>query len=408
MRIPYHPSEDGTCSTKSGNCLQGFLGAALRLGLLAPLLCVLAAALPLQAATPIGGGLRFIGMRTLAHRQNCQGTVVGGLSGLDYQAATDTWIAISDDKSEFSAARFYTLKLEYDVTGFTSSQVTAVTLLKQADGTNYPDKPHALASGGEVPDFESIRFDPADGSIWFSSEGDRGLGMQPFVRHAARDGRFLSELPQPEMFKVSRDKETGPRHNLSFEGLTFAPDGKSVWLAMEAPRYEDGPVPTVTTGAFTRITHYDRAGKILGQFAYPVDAIPVAAARGKGKDNGVSEMLAINDHEFLLLERCSAQSADGASHFYIRLYAVDVAGATDVSGIPALTGAAYTPAKKRLVLDFNQGSLPVPDNLEGLAWGRALSNGHATLVLIADDNFSSSEQTQVWVFEVLSPLSPKP
>ena len=360
-----------------------------------------------QAPTTAPGELKCIGMRTLPSRLAFRGTVVGGLSGLDYQPATGTWIAISDDKSEFSPARFYSLKLNYNASSFTSADVTGVTLLKQADGTNYPDKPHALAGGGEIPDFESIRFDPADDSVWYTSEGDRGQGMQPFLRHAARDGKFIGEVPQPEMFRVVRDKEAGPRQNLIFEGLTFAPDGKSLWLAMEGPRYEDGPVPTIAAGAFSRMTHYNRAGKILGQFAYPVDAIPVAAAPGKWNDNGVSEMLAVNDHEFLVLERCGAQSADGGSHFHIRLYAVDVAGATDISGIPALVGTAYFPVRKRLVLDFSRRpDLPVTDNLECLAWGPRLPNGHATLVLAADDNFSAGEQTQFWAFEALPPIAP--
>jgi ribA/ribD-fused uncharacterized protein len=376
--------------------LVAFIAAWLALPLVAP-------GQP-PAAAP--GELKLIGMRTIPSHLAFQGTVVGGLSGLDYQAATDTWISESDDKSEFSPARFYTLRLNYDEAKFSSVEVTDVTLFRQPDGTIYPDKAHALAQGGDIPDLESVRFDPGDGSIWYTSEGDRRLGMNPFVRHAARDGRFLAELPQPAMFRVHPHEEAGPRHNLSFEGLTFAPDGRTLWLAMEAPLYQDGPVPTPAAGAFSRLTHYDRAGKILGQFAYPIDAIPVAAAPGKWNDNGVSEMLAINDHEFLLLERCGAQSADGGSHFHIRLYAVDVAGATDVSGLPALTGAAYLPAKKRLVLDFDRGGLPATDNLEGLAWGRRLANGHASLALIADDNFAPDEQTQVWVFEVLPAVAP--
>jgi ribA/ribD-fused uncharacterized protein len=362
-----------------------------------------------SAPTPVDvGSLRLIGLRTIPSHLDFQGTVVGGLSGLDYDAASDSWVAISDDKSEFSPARFYTLKLDYDAAGFTAANVTGVTLLRQADGTTYPDKPHAKAAGGgEVPDFESIRVDPQDGSVWHTSEGDRYLGLNPFLRHDTRDGRFIAEMPQPAMFKVSPQTETGPRQNLSFEGLTFAPDGQSLWLAMEGPRYEDGPVPTPAAGAFSRLTHYARSGKVLGQFAYPVDAIPVASAPGKWNDNGVSEMLAINDHRFLLLERSGAQGAGGNGRFSIRLYAADVAVATDVSGLPALVGATYTPAKKQLVLDFSHAGLPETDNLEGLSWGRRLPNGHATLVVIADDNFAKSEQTQVWVFEVLPPAATK-
>jgi len=224
--------------------------------------------------------------------------------------------------------------------------------------------------------------------------------MNPFVRHATRDGKFIGELPLPPMFQMHPREEIGPRHNLSFEGLTFAADGETLWVAMEAPLFQDGPVPTPVAGAFSRLTHYDRAGKILGQFAYPIDPIPAAPAPGKNADNGVSEMLAINDHEFLLLERSGVEDAASAYCFHIRLYAVDVGGASDVSGIRALKDATFQSAKKRLVLDFDQLHQPWVDNLEGVAWGHRLANGHDTLVFVSDDNFVPAQQTQFWVFEV--------
>jgi hypothetical protein len=94
-----------------------------------------------------------------------------------------------------------------------------------------------------VPDFEALRLDPRDGSLWYASEGDRGLGLQPFVRHATRDGKFLGELPRPAMLTFEPARQWGPRHNLTLEGLAFAPDGESLWLATEAPLLQDGVMP---------------------------------------------------------------------------------------------------------------------------------------------------------------------
>jgi ribA/ribD-fused uncharacterized protein len=367
--------------------------------------CILVSALACAAAEPAPahavGRLRLIGVQTIPLRQPYQGTVIGGLSGLDYDPGSDRWVSESDDKSEFSPGRFYTLRLNYDEKSFAPVEVTGVTFFRQADGTTYPDKPHAIAHGGEVPDLESVRFDPRDGTIWYTSEGDRALGMNPFVRHAAPDGRLLGELPLPPMFRIHPREETGPRHNLSFEGLSFAPDGQTLWVGMEAPLYQDGAVPTTTAGAFSRVTHYDRNGRMLGQYAYPVDPIPVAPAPGGNADNGVSELLAVNDHEFLLIERSGTEDAAGAYHFNIRLYDADFAGATEIGAVPALAGAVFLPAKKRLVQDFNRLGRPWVDNLEGITWGRRLANGHDTLVLVSDDNFSEHQQTQFWVFEVL-------
>jgi hypothetical protein len=48
--------------------------------------------------------LRFIGEQRLPWRQPFQGTVVGGLSGIDYDAANDEWVMISDDRSQINPA----------------------------------------------------------------------------------------------------------------------------------------------------------------------------------------------------------------------------------------------------------------------------------------------------------------
>jgi len=113
---------------------------------------------PLRAGEPAAiGSLRLIGVRTIPLHQEFRGTIIGGLSGLDYDPRRDEWVAESDDKSEFGPARCYTLRLAYNEGNFTSVEPGGVTIFLQRDGTPYPDKPHALAHGGEVPDLESIR-----------------------------------------------------------------------------------------------------------------------------------------------------------------------------------------------------------------------------------------------------------
>ena len=40
-------------------------------------------------------------------------------------------------------------------------------------------------------------------------------------------------------------------------------------------------------------------------------------------------------------------------------------------------------------------------NIEGMAWGPKLANGHDSIVFVADDNFLPREVTQFLVFDVL-------
>jgi hypothetical protein len=345
--------------------------------------------------------LRLIGEQRLPWRPAFDGTMVGGLSGIDYDARHGDWVLISDDRSDHNPARYYRASLRYDDKAFTAIALTAVTTLRQPDGSAYPSSKQSAAGTGVVPDLEAVRVDPRDGSIWYSSEGDVARDLSPFVRRAAPDGTFQAALPLPPLFTVDQARRFGPRENQSIEGLSFAPDGNTLWVALEGPLYQDGPAPTTGQGAVNRITHLTREGAVLGQYGYPLGALPAAPGPGKNADNGISELLAISPTRLLALERAGIQNAAGAYRTYVRLYEIDTAGATDIQALPTLAGASYRPASKRLVLDLNAIGLPHVDNLEGMAFGPLLPNGHASLVLISDDNFSPTQVTPVLVFEVI-------
>jgi len=346
-------------------------------------------------------GLRLIGEQRIALKQPFEGTTVGGLSGIDYDAASNSWVMESDDRSEINPARFYRATLNYDSTAFSAVTLNSVHFFTQPDGSRYPNLAHAkLDRGDQVPDIETIRVDPQDGSLWYGSEGNRKVGLHPFVRHADRDGRYLSTLPTPSMFNVSKN-EVGSRNNMSFEGLSFASDGKSLWLGMEAALYQDGPLATPDHGSVVRITRLDRAGKVLGQYAYAIEPVASRPAPGREADNGVSEILAVNDRQVLVVERAGVENADGIYTNHVRVYAMDTEGATDIQAMPALAGAAYVPARKRLLLDLEKIGLPRVDNIEGISWGPRLENGRRSLVMISDDNFNAQQVTQILAFEVL-------
>jgi hypothetical protein len=347
--------------------------------------------------------LRLIGEQRIAHRQDFNGTPLGGLSGIDYDPVAQHWVLVSDDRSDGAPARFYTAELSYTADRFEAVRWTAVQALKQADGSDYPGAvQYRQQRQGELADIESVRIDPLDASLWYASEGLRSVGMQPFVRQADRStGALRADVPLPELFKTRAQSPVGPRDNASFEGLSFAPDGRSLWLAMEAPLYQDGEPPSSTAGALSRLTQLARDGRMLAQFAYEIDPLPAPPAAGKNADNGVSDLLALNDHQFLVVERAAVQGADGHYVNYIRLYEIDIRGATDVRGLSTLSGATIAPVTKRLVLDLNTLNLPRLDNIEGISWGPVLPNGHASLVLVSDDNFSSRQVTQFLAFDVL-------
>jgi hypothetical protein len=342
--------------------------------------------------------LRLLGAATL-HR-TAEGPLqhFGGISGADRDPATGTWLLLSDDRSEHAPARFYRADIQLGLQGIGRIEVQGAVSLRQADGSTYPGN----ADPGEVPDPEALRIDPLDGSLVWSSEGDRRRGLSPFVRRADRNGRWLASLSLPPHLKAYPAQERGVRNNLAIEGLAFTPDGSALWVAMEGPLYEDGPVCTAQAGAYTRLLLLDRSGRLLREVAYPLDPLPVPPSGGQRRgDNGVSEILMLDDHRLLVIERSGHETADQVFEFAVRLYEADVRNATDIATMPGLPGQAFTPTSKRLLLDLRLAGSGAGTNVEAAAWGPRLANGHATLLLVSDNNFTPGLATQFMAFEVL-------
>ena len=351
---------------------------------------------------------RLIGEQRFDHELAFGGTVVGGLSGIDYDPGADLYYLISDDRSQRSPTRFYTARLQIDATGFRAATLQDVVTLRHADGSVYAEY---------EADSEAIRFDRVTHDLWWSSEGLRQLAdarhararlIDPFVRRSTVDGRDRGDVPLPAMFHIV-EQARGPRDNIVFEGLSFSTDFRSLWVAMEGPLIQDGPMPTMTSGALTRLSRYDRLpgsgddfGPLRAQYAYPVDPIPSRGAwTASHAQTGVSEILAIDDTHLFVLERALVV---GPGWWRIRLFEADVRGASDVQAVDALKGiegdTGFVPMRKRLVLDFDTLGIAI-DNLEGMCFGPTLPNGHRTLVLVADDNFNRLQKTQLLALEII-------
>jgi hypothetical protein len=365
---------------------------------------VVALVTPVLAAADSGitiGSLRFLGATDVPNDAQVDGALVGGLSGIDYDPLSKEWAIISDDKSDHAPARFYLARIALDG-GAPQVTLEHAIPFRQQDGALYPN----TKAGGDVPDPESIRFDPSGKALWWTSEGSGKLKLTPFIRETAPDGKFMARFPLPAMFDMQDAKTVGPRDNLTFEGLSFTPAHDALWLGMETALAQDGPIATVDAGSVARFTKFDLTGKVLGQYAYPVDPIQRKPA-GPYSDNGVSEVLALDENRLLVVERSGVQGADDKWTMYIRLYEADATGATDVGGMATLKGANYQPMQKRLILglskmpELGSAALPFIDNIEGVSFGPNLPDGNRSLVLVSDNNFNPAQVTQFLAFEVL-------
>lgn len=163
--------------------------------------------------------------------------------------------------------------------------------------------------------------------------------------------------------------------NKGMEGLAITPDGKTLVGAMQSPLIQDGGD---TKGGVTRIVTIDIKTGNTHECAYQLDT---------GTKTTISDILAVNDHEFLVDERDSKGRADtvGSKAGFKRLYIIDLQFAHDVSGITGFTGTASAPVAniapyavtKTLFLDIvnaltTEGGFDptqIPAKLEGTAFG---------------------------------------
>ena len=324
-------------------------------------------------------------------------TPIGGLSSIDYDASSGLYYLVSDDRSAHAPARFYTARIDYDAAGLHQvSLQNAMPLLSPAQQP-YPSyrKPEA---GIATPDAEALRLLPGGKTLLWSSEGDFARGFGPQLLQASIDGRWQREWPLPPELRLptssAQRQSTGPRNNLTLEGMAFSEDGKTLWLAMEAPLKQDGDMPAPgKPGGPIRITAYDVATQQpLRQLAYTPDALPADLWLKRGAVNGISDVLADGPEHLLVLERSFAPPL----RFGARIYRIStrVDAGSDTFGLPQLTAANHQPVLKTLVLDLADAGLASVDNLEGMSWGPPLADGSRVLLLVSDNNFNPAEVTQ--------------
>jgi hypothetical protein len=303
-----------------------------------------------------------------------RGTKVSGLSGVDFDPATNTLYLLSSDRSDQRPARFYTASVS--VTGSDCPKVSltgSVNTLRRPDGTPYPP---SASAGQDLVDPQAIRFNPTNGNVLWANAGARTATQQvdPAVREATTTGSFVRELAKAANEVVGTDG-AGPRDGGGFSGL--AVNGNNLVTALRSPLLQDGDQPV-------RLTVADLAtGSSHVQWAYQLEALP---------GNGVAEILTVSATKYLVLERAPVPGGDDS----VRLYEINLgSGATNVLRVPSLVGATYKATAKRLLVDFSALGLSSVKDFEGMTWGPTLSDGRRTLVFVSNNHLQSAQPTQV-------------
>jgi len=278
-----------------------------------------------------------------------------------------------------------------------------VTDFKTRQGLSYPS---SKQDPFHTPDPEGIRYNPVQDEIVWSSEGERivkaGTNVleDPAVIAIDRNGNYKDSFALPSNMHMHAT-ENGPRQNSVFEGMTFTGDHKYLFVNVEEPIYEDGPRAGLndSTG-WIRIIKFDAATRLpMAQYAYKIEPVAYPATPETAfKINGVPDILWVRKNKLIVIER---SFSTGRTACTIRVFLADVSHADNIAHLHSIAAQpAVRPISKKLLFNMDDLGRYI-DNIEGVTFGPVLSNGHHSLIFVADDNFSALQKSQFLIFEVI-------
>lgn len=307
-------------------------------------------------------------------------------------------------------ARFFTLAITFNpaVAGAAAQNqvgiaVADTTLLTEADGTPFTALDTAAGNAGVRPasgalpplpqgfngrvsiDAEGMVRLP-DGSFFISDE------YGPYIYKFAADGKlqaamrppaaiiplrngavsFASNNPAPgQPAPVPADPTVGRQNNQGLEGLSLAPDGKTLFALLQSATRQDGGTGSASTTRFnTRLLAYDITGAtptLKGEYVLQLPT--TRTATGATLVCAQSEILAINNTQFLVLARDAGfgHTYPNPTSTYRNILVYDISGATNIAGTrfddpanPIAPGgvldSAIKPAARTEFIDLNDSA----------------------------------------------------
>jgi hypothetical protein len=350
---------------------------------------------------------------------------LGFFSDIYYDPIRKDWWALSDRGPGGGTLRYETrvhrFKLDVDpASGAISNFQLLKTFILRRGGEALDGFAPAVAGPlGAALDPEGIVVHPLTGHLFVSDE------YGPSLLEFTRFGQLLRRYKLPENI-LPRNAGTGvvnhasdegntagKRTNRGFEGLAISPDGRTVFAMLQSAMLDEGG----GNGAVNRIVAFDwPRGHVKAQYAYRME--------GSSQGRGISALVAINNNEFLVLERNNrglGVDANTASPNK-KVFRIDLTGATDVSSINLATAPAgsYTAVTKTatpwldlaLPATLSDPSLAAlagvsPEKWEGLAIGPRLNDGSYLVLAGTDNDYSVTQNGSSVQFDVyVKPTAP--
>ncbi len=218
-------------------------------------------------------------------------------------------------------------------------------------GITLPAPARGVGAGKVSLDAESLQF-TRDGGFYVGDE------YAANVYHFDRTGRLRGVIQPPAavtprrgarpFFGSLKAPDTGRRNNQGVEGMSLSPDGRTLFVMLQSALMQDSAGGNAAGRVNTRVLVYDVSGTQTPArpIAHHVVQLPAYNNAGDGgapnRTAAQSEILALDDHSFLMLARDGAgRGADSAVPIvYKSVLLVDTAGATNLAGTDYETGTA--------------------------------------------------------------------
>jgi hypothetical protein len=340
-------------------------------------------------------------------------------SGIAYTGSGNIFIATNDrgysdglTKPDY-LDRFQVLEIALDARAKTlAPKLLETHFYKTETGQNFVGQSSAFDTAHPSKslrlDAEGIRV-ASDGNIFISDE------YGPYIYEFNRQGIRIRTIPVPAKFSIAHpsasgeielsENSSGRQSNRGMEGLAISADGQTLIGIMQGPLLQDGALDgnLKRIGVNLRLLKVSLKTRASAEFVYPLE---------NGVENGVNEILAINDHEFLVIER---DGSSGVAAKFKKIFRIDINGATDVSklaALPRIGSAGFKPVSKTLFIDlldpaYGLAGAAFPEKIEGLAFGPDLPDGRHVLYVTSDNDLSSTKPTWFYAFAITADALPK-
>ena len=363
----------------------------------------------LLAKLDLDGGLHDLSGVTGSLEDGSPADQFGGLSAIEYSGTDNRFYLLADrgagDGAVNYQCRFHEAELSIDpsthkiVCELIATRMIATPDGKPIFGSTSADNEH-LASLD--PKHQWTALDPegmrrlTDGSLLLSDE----YGPHLIVTDA--EGQMTREIPLPEKYRRRAsqdgvDANRGVSNNRGLEGVAVTPSGNRVLAMPQSPLLQDSvPRGRYSLGLNCRCFLLDTQHNREREIVYRLDDVR----------NGLSEVLAIDEQRFLVIERDGKQGTE-ATHK--RIYLAEIGDCSDVRDLESLPEtnlpAGVRAMKKTLFIDFLDPQYGIPhesikEKAEGLCWGPRLPDGRRTLWVCYDNDFESSNQTEIDCFAI--------